>query len=278
MASTNDVSSKSENNELDSFPRSLKVSTQVNVSININSLTTAIQALGHHRSKFSHWKLKHPESMEEFDTAAVNIHQIEQFLTKLDGDHTGLLLEVKVLQNSLTDLKNKYSNLEDLLVRETAKREQLEQEFQELKTTSAADKLAAQHESDKQKSIIRAFDLIRMYRHYYAESIVGGNWGTFCEKFYEFEEDVFQKKRTQTEFDAYLKPFDDKLVSGLTFAQIMKLTDERHGIAHTDIRSAAKQQAFLKECSEVDFADYQSKLIASKILPQLRTVSLRRMN
>jgi chromosome segregation ATPase len=160
-----------------------------------NSLTTAIQALGHHRSKIVHWKLKHPESMEEFDTAALNIHQIEQFLTKLDGDHTGLLLEVKVLQNSLTDLKNKYSNLEDLLVRETAKREQLEQEFQELKTTSAADKLAAQHESDKQKSIIRAFDLIRMYRHYYAESVVGGNWGNFCEKFYEFEQDVFQKKK-----------------------------------------------------------------------------------
>lgn len=281
MSSTKgiDVSSKIENTELDSFAGRLEVSTQVNVSIinNINSLTTAIQALGHHRSRFARWKLKHPESMEEFDTAAANIHQIEQFLAKLDGDHTGLLLEVKVLRNSLTDLKNKYSKLEDSLLRETAKREQLEQEFQELKSTSAADKLAAQHESDKQKSIIRAFDLIRMYRYYFAEKVVGGNWGGFCETYYQFEDDVYQGEKTQTEFDAYLKPFDDQLVSGLTFAQIMKLTDERYEIAHTDIRSAEKQKAFLKECSEVHFTDYQSNLIASKILPELGTVLLRRM-
>jgi len=245
--------------------------------IKINSLKSAIQALEHHRSNFARWKLKHPESMVEFEMAALNIRQIEEYLTTIHEEHRGLLLEVKVLQNSLTLLKNKYSNLEDSLARETAMREQLEKEFQDLKATSAADKLAAQHESDKQKSIIRAFDLIKMYRYYFVESIVGGNWGNFCEMFYEFEDDVFQKKRTKEEFEAYLKPFDDQLVGGLTFAQIMELTDKRHGIAHTDIRSAVKQQAFLNECSKVDFTDPKSFLIASKILLHLRTVSLRRM-
>ena len=175
------------------------------------------------------------------------------------------LLELKVLQSSV-------ANKHDVLMRETAK---IKKEIQEFQMTLAADKQAAHHESEKQQSIIRAFDLIRMYRFYYAVDIVGGNWEDFCEKYYEFEDEIFEGKRTQAEFDAYLKPFNDQLVSGLTFAQIIKITYERQNITH--INCAAKQQAFLKECSEVVFADFQSNLIAAKILPELQHVSLKRM-
>ena len=166
------------------------------------------------------------------ETAASNIFKIEQFLTKLDGDHSGLLLEVEVLKNSLVDLKSKYSNLEDLLKRETAKREQLQIDFLELKTSAESDKKAAQHESEKQKSIIRAFDLIRMYRYYFADKIVGGNWGSFCEKYYQFEDDVYHNIKPQCDFDEFLKPFDKKLVNGLTISHIMEASDDRHAIAH----------------------------------------------
>ena len=266
MSCITDVSSLHEKTELDSVSGRMTVSTQV--GIGINSLATAIQALRHHKSQFAAWKLKHPTSAEEFSTAADNILQIERFLTKLDADHTDLLGEVKSqlsLQDNLNDLKSKYSTLE-------LRHSTLELEFREFKLTSAA-------ESEKQKSIIRAFDLIRMYRKYYAEDIVGGDWGSFCEEFYRREEDVYLGNITQSEFDAYLKPFDDRLEDGLTFAQIMKLTGDRHEIANTYIRSSSNQQAFLAECSKVEFnMEFQSDLIASKILPALKTVSLRRMN
>lgn len=255
--------------ELDNLP--------VVVGIKIDSLKTAVTALEHHRKKFAHWKLRHPQSAQEFQIAAENIRQIEQYLTHLDHDHSDLLIEVKVLRNSLAELKTKSSNLEDLLMRESAKRERLEQEFEEFKIASVTEKLAAERETERKESIIKAFDLIRMYRFYYAESIVG-DWKKFCEQFYKFEDEVFHGRKTQSEFDAFLKPFDDQLVSGLSFAQIMKMTDERHAIAHTDIRSAANQKAFLEECSVTNFADVQANSIACKVIPELQKISLRRMN
>jgi len=264
--------------ELDSF-RGMELSARLNLGIGlpIETLANVTLALKHHRSQLCAWKSKHPESKDELETAELNIFTIEQFLTKLDGDHSELLLEVEVLKNSLVDLKSKYSNLEDLLKRETAKREQLQIDFLELKTSAEADKKAAQHESEKQKSIIRAFDLIRMYRYYFAEKIVGGDWGRFCEKYYEFEDDVYRNIKPQRDFDAFLAPFDAQLVNGLTISTIMKASDDRHAIAHANIRSAANQKAFLDECSTFDFVDCQSKLIASKILPVLEKISLKRM-
>jgi len=157
-------------------------------------------------------------------------------------------------------------------------REKLEIDFLEFKNSAEADKNASRHESEKQKSIIRAFDLIRMYRYYVADKIVGGNWGRFCAAYTLFEDEVSDKIKSQSDFDTFLKPFDDQLVNGLTISLIMKVSNERHTIAHADIRSVRDQKAFLEECSTVDFVDSKSNLIASKILPELKKCSLKRIN
>jgi hypothetical protein len=176
-------------------------------------------------------------------------------------------------KRSLADLKTKHFHLEEQLLREEVMIEQLEKRFDELKM-----KIDAEHlESKKRKSIIRAFDIIRMYRKYYVERIVGGDWGLFCETYYGMEEDVFHGRTTQLDFDEYLKTFDDQLVSGITMSMIMKISDDQHDIAHHDIRSAANQQAFLTECATLDFIDPTSNIIASKLLPELAKVRLSRM-
>jgi hypothetical protein len=186
--------------------------------------------------------------------------------------HSELLVEVNVLKTSLTDLKTKHFHLEDQLLREKAMIEQLEKRFEELKIKTDADHL----ESEKRKPLVHMFNLIRMYRKYYVEGIVG-DWGRFCETYYKKEEDVFHRRIIQSDFDAYLKTFHEQLVSGITMSMIMKISDDRHAIAHHDIRSAANQQAFLTECATIDFIDSTSKNIALKLLPELAKVSLSRM-
>ena len=100
----------------------------------------------------------------------------------------------------------------------------------------------------------------------------------FCEKYYSFRDDVEDKIRSQHDFDAYLKPFDNQLVGdGLTISLIMEVIKDRHDIAHSNIRSASEQKAFLEECSRIDFVDAKSKFIASKILPQFENISLKRI-
>jgi len=265
------------------------------IGIHIETLADLDQALEHHRSQLRAWKTKRPEA-DELEIAESNIINIEKLVSKFDADNSRLLLEVEELKNSLNDLK-------DLLKKETAQREKLEIDFLEFKNSAEADKNASRHErekleidflefknsaeadknasrheSEKQKSIIRAFDLIRMYRYYVADKIVGGNWGRFCAAYTLFEDEVSDKIKSQSDFDAFLKPFDDQLVNGLTISLIMKVSNERHTIAHADIRSVRDQKAFLEECSTVDFVDSKSNLIASKILPELKKCSLKRIN
>jgi archaellum component FlaC len=236
------------------------------LSMNIDTLDKAIQALYFHKNQFSHWKSKHPESESDFTEAKSNIASIMSFLRRFKNEHSKLLDEVDLLRQGLDDLK-------DELLREKERRKQLESRFDKLKRKADADHL----ELEKQKSIIRAIDIIRMYRKYYVDAIVGEDWGRFCEDYYAREEDVFYGKQTQSDFDAYLKTFDDHLVDGVSMSMIMKMSDDRHAIAHHDIRSAHKQQEFLTECDAVDFIDSDSKIIASRVLPELKKVRLSRM-
>jgi hypothetical protein len=251
------------------------------VGVQIDTLDKAIMAIAHHQSLVSAWKVKYPESMSEFALAVSNIDKILLFLRSFKIEHTQLLVEVNFLKSSLYDLKLKHLHLEYRLLRETVMREQLEKKIDDLKKASDADRQNAQLESDKQKSIIRAFDLIKMYQHYIVEPIVlntfRGPWGRFCEKYYEMEEDVFNGLLTQSDFDNFLRPYDDQLVGGMTILKIMKTSDDRHAIAHHDIRSSSKQKAFLNECASVAFVDPASSFIASSILPELAKVSLHRI-
>jgi len=63
-------------------------------------------------------------------------------------------------------------------------------EFNEFKVKAEQDKTTTKEKLEIQQSIIRAFDLIRMYRYYVVESIVGGDWGRFCEVYYRYEDNV----------------------------------------------------------------------------------------
>jgi hypothetical protein len=234
-----------------------------NIGINhrLETLEDVVEALRHHRSRFNDWKVKHPESAADFDLAASNISAIENVLTKMMvGDHSKLLDEVKSLRKSLDEIQNK---LQD----EIRKRELLENKF-----------YIMEEEAEKQKSIMRAFDLIRMYRFYFlTETAVGMKWNLFCEAYYEWEDDVKEKQiRSQSEFDAFLKPLDDKLPSGLSIKQMMEITENRHDIAHHNINSASNQKAFLEECANAKFVG-DANFVASKILPELQTVKLTRM-
>jgi len=69
------------------------------------------------------------------------------------------------------------------------------------------------------------FDLIKMYRYKFAEKIVGEDWTRFCEKYYQFEDDVYHNTTLQSDFDAFPKPSDEKLVEGLTISHLMKVSD-----------------------------------------------------
>jgi hypothetical protein len=250
------------------------------IGIPADSLVNVIRVLEHLRSQLNAWKTKPPPDLNEFEISASYILKTERFLTEFESDYSGLVLEVKDLRYNLADLKIKYSNLEikcsnldDRLIKEIASREQLEDRL--MKEISSREQL--QYESEKQKSIIRVFDLISMYRFYVLEKIVGGNWGRFCEEYNAFQDDVDDKIRSQHDFDAFLKPFDDQLADGLTISLIMDTIEERHEIAHSDIRSAKKQKAFLEECLRIDFVDTKSKFIASKILPQFENIALKRI-
>ena len=244
------------------------------VGIPIDSLENVIRALEHHRSQISAWNTKPPVDLNEFENAASDILTIEQFLTKFNSKYSGLVLEVRDLKNSLADLNTKYSNLEDQLKTEIAKTDYLK----DLLTTEIAKTDKMKLESDTQKSIIRVFDLISMYRFYVLEKIVGGNWKRFCEEYNAFKDDVEDKIRSQHDFDAFLKPFDNQLGGdGLKISLIMEVIKVRHDIAHNNVRSASEQKAFLEECSRIDFVDTKSKFIASKILPQFENIALKRI-
>ena len=266
------------------------------IVIPMDSLANIIRALEHHRSQLSAWETKPPPDLNDFEIAASNIFKIERFLTKFDSDYFGLVLEeysnsddllkkeIAGRENSEDLFKKEIVSLDDLHKKLIASREnefeklksiihEMQHEFEKLKLIIHE----MQHESEKQKSIIRMFDLISIYRFYVVEKIVGGNWARFCREYNAFEDDVYDKIRSQHDFDAFLKPFDDQLGDGLTISLIMDAMEDRHKIAHSSIRSASNQRAFLEECLRIDFVDTKSKFIASKILPQLKNISLKRI-
>jgi predicted RNase H-like nuclease (RuvC/YqgF family) len=267
-----------------------EVNIIVRVGHNLDSLTDAINALQHHQTLFGKWKKKHPESSSDFDIAAQNIQNIEHFLiTFRDTEYKNLLSEVKTLQETLEGLKIKYAGLEKRLEDEVGARLKLQADLEKrledevgarLKLQADFDeyKLETEQAQHKQQQLICAFDLVKMYRVYYLENIVG-NWGNFCETYQTYADEVEDGERTQDEFDAYCKSIDDRLGNGLRIATIMTLRDDRNKIAHTDIRSAKKQEEFVKNCVALQFIDPVVGEVTSKILLDLQKVQkFRRMN
>eukprot|EP01035_Chromulina_nebulosa_P029522 gene29522-39127_t len=170
------------------------LATRVNVEIGIGTPREIWAALEYHRSQLCVWQTK-PPSVNELKKAGSNILRIEQFLTEFNSNYSALVAEV-------TDLKLKYSYLEEALKKETASRENFEDRLEHLQHNFDEMKL----QSERQTSVIRVFDLIRMYRFYVLQNVVGGDWGKFCEEYFAVTADVEDKIKSQEDLNAFLKP------------------------------------------------------------------------
>lgn len=142
-------------------------------------------------------------------------------------------------------------------------------------------------ESLENKMLFKLYDLCFMFNHYRTLPIVKNlgkvnpnyssldSYNKLSSAFSELESNFEDGLIPEEDFKNFLLPINTAL-SGIDFSEIFHISNERHGIAHSDTRSAKKQMQFLQECKTYNFLYYQT--LANAMISQLDLVALKRMN
>jgi hypothetical protein len=222
---------------------------------------------------------------------------LEQFR---DNESASLLVQVEGLRSRIQGYEEKVNSLERKLDAETNARLTLELHFKELelnfesffeeaaraqelarlallalelkfesfklstKEAARAQELAAA----KKESLMITFDLVRMFRFYYLPK--SWKWRDLAKQCAQFETDITDGVKTNQDFTAFLKPFQDKVHATVSLRDIMKQTNNRYAVAHNQITNVESQEDFLDICAKFQFQDAEVQTLANSLMIMLK--------
>ena len=274
-------------------PSSRYCRLQFGIEMEITSISTLIECFHLHREKVRGWTTRYPQD-DEISSGLTNCSAMISFLEQFrDNESASLLVQVEGLRSRIQGYEEKVNSLERKLDAETNARMTLESNFesffeeaaraQELarlallalelkfesfklstKEAARAQELAAA----KKESLMITFDLVRMFRFYYLPK--SWKWRDLAKQCAQFETDITDGVKTDQDFTAFLKPFQDKVHATVSLRDIMKQTNNRYAVAHNQITNVESQEDFLDICAKFQFQDAEVQTLANSLMTMLK--------
>ena len=245
---------------------------QFGIEMEITSISTLIECFHLHREKVRGWTTRYPQD-DEISSGLTNCSAMISFLEQFrDNESASLLVQVEGLRSRIQGYEEKVNSLERKLDAETNARLTLELHFKELELNfesffeeaARAQELAAA----KKESLMMTFDLVRMFRFYYLPK--SWKWRDLAKQCAQFETDITDGVKTDQDFTAFLKPFQDKVHATVSLRDIMKQTNNRHAVAHNQITNVESQEDFLDICAKFQFQDAEVQTLANSLMIMLK--------
>jgi hypothetical protein len=186
---------------------------------------------------------------------------------------------VEKLRSRIQGYAVKVHSLEWKLAAETNARFTLELNFQEAARAQELARLtlelnfqeaarAQELAAAKKESLMMTFDLVRMFRFYYLPK--SWKWRDLAKQCAQFETDITDGVKTNQDFTAFLKPFQDKVHATVSLRDIMKQTNNRYAVAHNQITNVESQEDFLDICAKFQFQDAEVQTLANSLMIMLK--------
>jgi len=273
---------------------------QFGIEMEITSMSTLIECFHLHREKVRGWTTRYPQD-DEISSGLTNCSAMISFLEQFrDNESASLLVQVEGLRSRIQGYEEKVNSLERKLDAETNARMTLELHFKELelnfesffeeaaraqelarlallalelkfesfklstKEAARAQELVAA----KKESLMMTFDLVRMFRFYYLPK--SWKWRDLAKQCAQFETDITDGVKTDQDFTAFLKPFQDKVHTTVSLRDIMKQTNNRYAVAHNQITNVESQEDFLDICAKFQFQDAEVQTLANSLMIMLK--------
>jgi len=273
---------------------------QFGIEMEITSISTLIECFHLHREKVRGWTTRYPQD-DEISSGLTNCSAMISFLEQFrDNESASLLVQVEGLRSRIQGYEEKVNSLERKLDAETNARLTLELHFKELelnfesffeeaaraqelarlallalelkfesfklstKEAARAQELAAA----KKESLMMTFDLVRMFRFYYLPK--SWKWRDLAKQCAQFETDITDGVKTDQDFTAFLKPYQDKVHTTVSLRDIMKQTNNRYAVAHNQITNVESQEDFLDICAKFQFQDAEVQTLANSLMIMLK--------
>jgi len=187
-------------------------------------------------------------------------------LKQLQASNTNLLFDVETLKRENQELRLENAKLKQENVELSARIKTLEKQVADLSS-----------EQKRSQALLHANDLSRMFVYYFVEPYLQGKlWRDLADELANQKADLQDSVITQEKFDTWLnqQPESKILVS------VQEFTKERHDLAHTDLKSAAKQTSFLSQMNQYDWdiALPEKASLIKLMLSRLATQNLKRMD
>ncbi len=201
----------------------------------------------------SRWNLTVPDAKE-----------IEKVAEELDAcaDQVGALVEEnRSLRDQIVELRYK-------LELEKSARRKLDERVAHL-----------EREERHMKKLLKLYDLCDLFNYYYTVPAIkssgksSSSYKDFVSDYSMLVAEVKDKEKTEADVDAFVSDVN-KCLNGIDVRLIIHACNERHELAHTDLRAKTDQERFLEECSTFDFGEHSN--FAKALHAELRKVTLRR--
>jgi len=144
----------------------------------------------------------------------------------------------------------------------------LELKFESFKLSTKEAARAQELAAAKKESLMMTFDLVRMFRFYYLPK--SWKWRDLAKQCAQFETDITDGVKTDQDFTAFLKPFQDKVHTTVSLRDIMKQTNNRYAVAHNQITNVESQEDFLDICAKFQFQDAEVQTLANSLMIMLK--------
>ena len=205
-------------------------------------------------------------------------HEID--ILKLEVNNLNHEVNSLMLEN--INFKQENINLNDKVSSLILENNDFKQEVNSLKLENNDFKQKISSIEDKMNyddQLLYLHDLIRMYRFYFADSIIINKfryekWGSFVEEIEDMKDKLESGEISESVFNNFVVPINKELQ--IDIISLLKFNEDRNSKCHSDIRSSTGQLAFINFVKTTNFYD-DFKPIVKKMLEKLEGVKLKRM-
>ena len=130
----------------------------------------------------------------------------------------------------------------------------------------------------QQSNLVIMYDLICLFEYYFITphfSTLGySSWNQLLERYADIKAMIDDGECDSSELNNFKDPINAILPQSVDVELLIETSRQRHDLAHSDLRSARKQNDFVTACGTIDFREHHE--LATKLLLSLRTVQFRR--
>lgn len=134
-----------------------------------------------------------------------------------------------------------------------------------------------EREEKHMKKLLKLYDLCDLFNYYFTVPAIKNSgkrsYKEFVSDYSMLVAEVKDKEKTQDDVDAFVSPVNQYL-NGIDVRLIIQACNERHELAHKNLRAKTDQEKFLEECSNFDFGEDSN--FAKALRAEFQKVTLRR--